>query len=372
LPPGGPAIDIQRVVRGFDGHALITLPWWNRRYRATWYKRPAAMMRDLVVTGARMGSLHQMVRFFERENVTLVHTNTALTIEPAIAAEHLGLPHVWHLREQLGEGKLFRFWLPDRLLCQTFVRGAQAIIANAENTAEAFVRVGLRDRVDVIPNGVELASFPQTPDAASRQRFGAGDHHVLFGMCANLTSRWKEHAVFIRACAAIAARCPQARFALLGMDPVQGDGGGAAELVYARELHALVDELSLRDRFVFAGYVRDVPTAMSALQVLVHPAREESFGRVMVEAMAAGLPVVGPQQGGAAEIVVDGHTGMLVAPGDVNAFAAQMTTLAEDATWRRQLGQAGRQRAKDVFLLDGVVDRVEAVYQRARQAKARG
>jgi glycosyltransferase involved in cell wall biosynthesis len=369
LPPGGASIDIERVARGFDAHALIALPWWNRRYRATWFKRPLAMARDLVVTGARLGSLHQLVRFFEREHVELVHTNTALTIEPALAAEHLGLPHVWHLREQLGEGKLFRFWLPDRLLCETFVRGSQAVIANAENTAEAFVRVGLRDRVDVIPNGVELSSFPQQPDLPSRVRFGAGPEDVLFGMCANLTSRWKEHTVFIHACAAVAHRLPSARFVLLGIDPVQGDGGGAAELSYARELHALVDELGLRGRFVFAGYVRDVPTAMSALQVLVHPAREESFGRVMVEAMAAGLPVIGPRQGGAAEIVIDGVTGMLIAPGDMDGFADNMVALGSDTQRCRLLGQAGRARAREVFLLDAVVDRVEAVYERARQAK---
>jgi glycosyltransferase involved in cell wall biosynthesis len=366
LAPGAPSKDVERVRAGFDALALIPLPWWNRRYRATWYKRPAQAVRDLVISGARLGTMHALVRYFEQQHVDLVHTNTALTIEPALAARHLRLPHVWHMREQLGAGKLFRFWLPDAALCKVFTDLSAAIIANAENTAEVFARVGLRSRVDVIPNGVELQHFPTTPDAGYRRRFGAHADHVVFGMCANLTSRWKEHEVFIRACARVAERSSHTRFVILGMDPVQGDGGAAAELAYARMLHSLVDELGLRERFLFAGYVRDVPVAMSALDVLVHPAREEAFGRIMVEAMAAGKPVVGPTQGGAAEIVVPQQTGCLVAPGDVDGFAEQMMLLAHDQSMRMRMGQAGRARAQQVFHLDAVVDRVQAVYARAR------
>jgi glycosyltransferase involved in cell wall biosynthesis len=101
---------------------------------------------------------------------------------------------------------------------------------------------------------------------------------------------------------------------------------------------------------------------MGALDLLVHTAHAEPFGRVLIEAMAAGRPVVAYRDGGVPEVVADGETAILAAPGQISELARATSRLVADRAARVQMGKAGQERARRLFGADVMARRVEAVY----------
>jgi glycosyltransferase involved in cell wall biosynthesis len=143
-------------------------------------------------------------------------------------------------------------------------------------------------------------------------------------------------------------------------------GHGAATDPYVKALLDRAAASDLAGKVVFPGHVPPV-TIMRDIDVLVHTADHESFGRVVVEAMAASLPVIGMRGGGVGEIVVDGETGLLAPPDDAAALAAHIDRIAADADLRVRLGSAGRRRAQERYSLDACADGIAAIYALAAE-----
>lgn len=118
---------------------------------------------------------------------------------------------------------------------------------------------------------------------------------------------------------------------------------------YERELESLAAAVGVRDRVVLAGYRSDVAALLAAADVFVLPSRVEGLPLTVLEAMAAARPVVATRVGGTPEAVVDGETGLLVPPGDVEALAAALDSLLGDSDLARRLGEAGRRRVEERF-----------------------
>ena len=114
-------------------------------------------------------------------------------------------------------------------------------------------------------------------------------------------------------------------------------------------LEALAAELGLADAVEFAGYTSDVETALARMDVFALASRSEGIPLALLEAMAAGLPVVATRVGGVPEVVADGDTGILVPSGDVHALAGAITELLNDPERRRATGQRGRERVRTHF-----------------------
>jgi glycosyltransferase involved in cell wall biosynthesis len=234
------------------------------------------------------------------------------------------------------------------------------LVANSEATRGPVVRWLGEDAVIVVPNGLAIATFERVGPPMGRTP-------VVVGMVANLTSRWKRHDLFVEAAGRVGADAP-ARYVLAGRDPVSE--GGRDD--YAELLHRRVHELGLDERFEFAGFVPDGPELMARLDVLVHPCAHESFGRVALEAMAAGRPVVGVDGGGIASIVVPGETGTLVADDDAEALARAIREVVADEEQRVRWGAAGRERARRRYSLEATVSGVLSAYATARSRRATG
>ncbi len=152
-------------------------------------------------------------------------------------------------------------------------------------------------------------------------------------MVASLTSRTKKHPLFVEA-AALLKDVPNVEFRIYGHDP-SAAGAGTGDH-YSAGIHTLVRDRGLTDRFRFEGFVADPGRIMSQIDVLVHPADNESFGRIVVEAMAAGLPVVGVRGGGVGEIVVDDQTGLVASPDDAAGLAERIERLVRDEPLRKR------------------------------------
>jgi glycosyltransferase involved in cell wall biosynthesis len=351
---GSPAA--MAVVReAVEGRLLVTrLWWWNRRTRAVWWRRPLADVRESVRTGRGRWSARRVGAWARDQQVDLVHTNTILVPEGASVARALDLPHVWHLRELIGPGHPFRFWNERHFVTDRVAGGCDVLVANSRSALAAIADRLPDDLAQVIPNGIDTTAFAAIPDPHD------GPEPLVVGMVANLTSTWKQHDLFVEAAARIDPAAP-VRFVLIGHDPVLA----GERHPYAESVHALVERAGLTDRFEFAGYVEEPTLAMARIDVLVHPCAQESFGRVAIEAMAAGRPVVGVDAGGIGEVVEHDVTGLLVAPGDTTALAAAVERLARDPAARRRLGGAGRTTAQARYQRTVHADAVIAAYELA-------
>ncbi len=274
-------------------------------------------------------------RLAEQEDIRVLHANSnKANLIAAPAAQLAGLPCIWHVRDLVPLGRIGR-WL---------YRRSTVIVAVSKSVADHIqqYRNG-RDRVRVIVNGIDVMRFTENAAAraAARRSFFPciEDDIMLIGMTGNLAP-WKRHALFLDiAEKLVREKDDNFRFVIVGDDRF----GDHPE--YERSLRRRICEGPLKGRALLAGYREDMPDVMRALDILVHPADREPFGRVMVEAMAAAKPVVAVNAGGAREIVVDGVTGYLTMPNDVAGMADAVRSLAGDTALRRQLGEAGRQRA---------------------------
>jgi glycosyltransferase involved in cell wall biosynthesis len=338
------------------GEALFThLYWWNKKIRTPLWKRPLSELRQLLRTGWSRRSTALVAGFAAAHGAEMIHTNTSTTPEGGLAARQLGLPHVWHLRELVGPGHPFR--LPHE--GPAFGRYMQAhcskLVANSYASAAAVRSWVSPDLLEVVPNGIDLGRFhPRQGDARPGR--------VVVAMVGNLTSRTKKHLLFVEAAARV-DRSLAVEWRIYGYDP--SAGGTVRGDAYVDALHKRLAETGIADRFTWPGHVADPAQIMSEIDVLVHPADNESFGRVVVEAMAAGLPVVGARGGGVLEIVEDERTGLLAQANNPIELAAHIERLTRDAALRTALGTAGRRRALAHYSLAACAAGVLRVYEQA-------
>jgi glycosyltransferase involved in cell wall biosynthesis len=341
------------------GAVLFTpLYWWNRKIRAARWKRPLIELRQLIATGWRRGSAGKVLEFARREHVDLIHTNTILNPEGGMAARRLQLPHVWHLRELLGAGQPFRIGMRNSAVARFVGRHASLVVANSHVAAETARGSIPPEILRIVPNGIDLQAFVP-------RRGDVGGNRLVVAMVASLTSRTKKHSLFVEAAARL-NEFGDLEFRIYGHDPTAG--GTQPGDRYAEEIHRSVRERGLTDRFRWPGHVADPAEIMAEIDFLVHPADNESFGRVVVEAMAAGLPVVGVRGGGVGEIVLDGETGLLSSPDDAGALAANIARLLRDESLRVRLGAAARRRAEICYSLDSCAAAILRVYEEAMQS----
>jgi len=156
----------------------------------------------------------------------------------------------------------------------------------------------------------------------------------------------------VEAAARVVPTFPNVIFLLVGRD------SGTMEATGAR-----VRERGIGGSVRIVGGRTDVPDLLRTSDLFVHPSREEGFSNAILEAMAAGLPVVACDVGGNPEAVVDGETGRLVPSRNVAAFASAVAELLADPEKREAMGKAGRLRATERFSLDRMVGEMESLYE---------
>ncbi len=274
------------------------------------------------------GRVLKLARLIRRRGYDLVYANgSRCMVYAGLAARMISCPVVWHVRI-LDEERL------DRLLSRLAAR----IVVNSRAVAGRFGFLnGNSPPVTVVHNGVDLKEFdPQLPGESLRRELGIDARAGVVTILGRL-DEWKGHRYFLEAAAQVAACAAQARFLVVG------DG------VERRRLQGQARRLGLQGRVLFTGNRQDVPQILAASDVLVSASRAEPFGRVLIEAMAMGKPVVATRAGGVPEIVDEGRTGLLVDPASSPQLAQAICRLLQDPDLRRRLGNDGQRRAKKRF-----------------------
>jgi glycosyltransferase involved in cell wall biosynthesis len=231
---------------------------------------------------------------------------------------------------------------------------AGGIIANSRATAETLTDSAPwlpDDRVRVIYNGLHLDRFAADDGrrAAARIAMDTDADAPVIGMVGELTTR-KNHILVLRQLPALVERFPGLKLWILG----EGD---------QREvLAAEAERLGVSANLVLAGFRSDVPDLIAGMDLLAHPALMEGFGYVLVEAMAAGLPVVAANTSNLPEIIDDGETGWLLSPQDGPAWTQRLGELLGDPALARKMGETGRGRAHERFTFARMLDELESYF----------
>ena len=292
----------------------------------------------------------RLLRVIRREQIDLVHLNDVFISnrEGVVAARLAGVPCLSHIR---AFERLTRF---DRWL----TRYVDAYVYISQAIARSHEEQGMPvDRGRVIYNALAPEEFDAAADrAGARAELGLDASQQVVGLIGRLVA-WKGHRVFLSAMASLAQGHPNLRGLIVG-------DGEMTEPAYQHELEMQAAELGLSERVVFTGYRAGIPALLPALDVLVHCSlRPEPFGRVIIEGMAAGVPVVGAADGAVPEIIEDGRSGLLTPPGDAGALASAIQRLLDDHSLADAVRHAARQRVCELFSVDAHVQQIQAVYQ---------
>jgi glycosyltransferase involved in cell wall biosynthesis len=304
----------------------------------------------------------RLARLAQKERVDLIHARSRAPAWSAYwAAKRRKLPFVttYHGIYNANSGL-------KRAYNAIMAKG-DVVIANSHFTRAHILKEHKIDpnRIVVIPRGVELSRFDRASLDADRLRRaleglelkGKGMEAVVM-LPARLTL-WKGQKVLLEAAAQVQARRPGlARYVLAG--DAQGRDG------YVRQLQEMIASKGLDGLVAMPGHVEDMPAALAVCDLAVFPSIEpEAFGRSALEAQAMGLPVVAAAHGGLTETVVDGETGLLVAPGDPAALAAAIEKLLDlPREARAAMGQRGAQRAKALYSTESLQRATLEVYDR--------
>jgi glycosyltransferase involved in cell wall biosynthesis len=301
----------------------------------------------------------QVARIARRLDVDVVHANSIrASLVSGLAGRIAQRATVAHLRDRLPPGVATRASL--RLIAASCAR----IVANSRFTAAALQEARIEATATVVVNPVDLELFRPLAEperAAARARLNLHRDALALGVVGQITP-WKGQATALRALAELAEHHPRLQLLVVGEAKFLSASTRYDNGAYLRVLHELARDERLAGRVDFLGERDDVPAIMGALDVLLVPSHGEPFGRVVVEAMAAGTPVVASTVGGPSEIIENNVSGLLVDADDVGAWTAAIERLATDEPLRRSLATHGHARSAD-FSIPAHVDAVLGVYR---------
>ena len=272
----------------------------------------------------------------------------------AVAGRLAGVPVRWgSLRGSPTTPALEALSAPVRYL--TF-RGVQRLVVNCEDLARQGAAAGIpREMILVLPNSVELPS--PYPPPASLADLGINDGEPVVGSVGNLRLV-KNHEMFVRAMAEVCRRQPKARGLIAGQ-PLD------SEPAYGAKIREEIHRLALQDHLLLAGFRSDVPALLRRLAVVCLTSHSEGMPNAVLEAMAAGRPVVAVRVGGVPELVEDGANGLLVEPGDHQAMAEAVLRLLASPETAEAMGQEGRRRAEQRHGCPATARRLSELYWEA-------
>jgi glycosyltransferase involved in cell wall biosynthesis len=313
--------------------------------RGAWFSRmalAAASVAEFPVKSFRRLDTSRLVWAFARwcreHRIALVHTSE-------LYSNIFGLPAAALARVPVRIGNR-REINPDKSAAQIAMQRAayscaHLVVANSRAGADRLLRERVPARkIAVVPNGIDIEQF-QTRTGKTRLR------KVV--VVANLRPE-KGHDVLIDAAVDVLRLVPDAEFEIVG-------GGPQLDALRAR-----ADARQVRRAFTFLGHRDDVAARLAAADIFVLPSRSEAFPNAVLEAMAAGLPIVASGVGGIGELIDDNRTGLLVPAGDPHALADRIQLLMAEPARAAHLGDAARVDAQARYSFDRMVAAFDALY----------
>ncbi|MFA0730579.1 MAG: hypothetical protein LKKZDAJK_000833 [Candidatus Fervidibacter sp.] len=308
-------------------------------------------IKDLKVIG-------QLIRLYRATKPDIVHTHASKAgIVGRLAAKMAGIPRIIHTVHGFAFTAPIPVWQKclyialERVAarcCDTLIFISSALIQEARRW-----KIGDPNQYVLIPSGIDLRVFRESPRfrTVKRQELSLNGEPII-GTIARIVKEKGYETLLQAACRLKEKGLP---FVLVWV----GDGPDRPHM------EALARQLGLADRVIITGMRNDVEQWVGCFDVFALPTLWEGMGRVFLEAQAAGVPVVGTRVGGVPDVVVDGKTGFLVPPNDPDALSDALLRLLTDDQLRQTMSQAAKIFVDERFSVEGMVQAIEAVYDRA-------
>jgi glycosyltransferase involved in cell wall biosynthesis len=354
-----------RELGGAEQALLLLIEWSDGRlWRPSLLYNPSAAVEPLAESARELGAevlpvrpmppglvgarrVLELARLLRKAKPDVFHAHLSWPLAakyPLLAAVLARVPAVVATVQVYPE---FRIERSTYLQHRALALGVDRYIAVSENIAGLLGgKLGWpRHKIEVIYNGVSVDRFERPPDPELRRALSGGSDRRIFLTAARLAPQ-KGLDVLLRA----AVHVPDAQFVVAGDGPERP------------RLEAEAEQLGILDRFRFLGLRDDVPELLAASDVFVLPSLFEGSSLAVLEAMAAGKPVVTSAIGGTDELVDDGESGLLVPPGDAGALALALNRVLAQPELRAKLGATARDRARDSFSAAASAAEVTRVY----------
>lgn len=331
FPASGP---LKKEIEDLDIKTYeVKYPWWVRGQRNILWTIILSFGYRLIRETLALAKLYKIIK---REQIDVVYTNTMVIFSGAISAFIARTPHIWHIREIVPGNPDLHFLFPTKLVFRLILKCSSVIIANSNATASQFQESGSTQKTKVIYNAVAPEEFKVSAPFPNIDLVNSEDWLVAV---VGALQRRKAQDDAIRAVKIVEEKIPNIKLLLIGE-------GIEDFKVY---LKGVVSELNLTDKVIFTGLRDDIAQILPHCKVLLVPSWEEPFGRATIEAMAAGISVIGVNTGGTKEIIEDGITGYLVSPQNPPEIAEKMIQLHDHPELARRIGNNGKRIAKEKF-----------------------
>jgi len=267
-----------------------------------------------------------------------------------LAARRLGIPAIAIAHGWTGESRRIRLY---EALDRRLLRYMDHVVCVSEGQSRKVDQLGVpRDRMSVIHNAVDVGRFvkPQRVFREELEEMFPRRPNRIVGAAGRLSPE-KGFDVLIAAAEIVVRHNASIAFVVYGDGPLRD------------ELEASVVEKGLKDRFFFAGFTSRLDKLIPCFDLLTLPSYTEGLPCVVLEALAAGVPVVATAVGGTPEVLIDGAAGYLTPPGDSAALADRIAAVLEDEQQRRSMGTFGRQFVRDKFSFAEQSERYLKLYE---------
>lgn len=291
--------------------------------------------------------------FLKRQAVDLIHAHYSRdlwTLAPLSAMSgKIPIVFIKHIGTQKPKRDPFHRWIYGHI--RHTIAISQVIAHNLAATHPIDP-----ERISVIHHGLDLSLYNSLEEKRQQARveLDIKPDEILIGTVGRL-QEGKGHLEFLEMAKSISVEFPNSRFIIVG-EPTKG------EEHRANAIYHKISQIGLGHRLILAGFRKDIPSALAAMDIFAFPSHAEAFGLVLIEAMAAGLPVISSRCDGVLDIVKDGETGILVEPKSAAQLAKAVRTLLLDASLRHRLSRAGRQDVERRFSIERMVNEVENIY----------
>lgn len=314
--------------------------------------RPISPWQDFV-------ALWSLIRLLKRERPAIVHTHTSKAgVLGRLAAWFVGVPTVIHTPHghvfygHFGPLRSRLFLQVERMLARITCRLIG--LTEAERQDHLDRRVGRRERFAVIPSGIDVDRFrkARAADKSVPGWFECPSDALIVGSIGWLTDI-KGHRFLVDAVALLKRDCPGLHLVIVG-------SGDQREALLAR-----AERAGIREAVHLVGHRDEVEACLAGMDCFVLPSLNEGMGRALIEAMAAGLPVVASRVGGIPALIQDGVNGLLVPPADGPALAAALHRIIRDPQEACRLGKKAADSIGEAYDVTSMVQAIEAIYREA-------
>ena len=306
--------------------------------------------------GWDLSYLRQLSSFCRRQDIDVIHAHLpGASLYGSLVGARLRIPVIatFH-NEMFMPGATERLRTVKNLIIRNLV---SRIVVVAEFMKDDYVSKGKysSDKMMTVYNGIDFADIPEERLAALRQELHIDDNDVIVGNVANFRPP-KGHQHLIDAARRVCDEADRVKFLLIGED--------RKGKVIRERTEEQVADLGLADKVKLLGFREDVAALLRIMDVFVLASISEGLPLSVVEAQAAGAPVVATNVGGLAEIVSEGKSGFLVPPGDAAALAERILALVRDPRLRERISAEGRRSAMEKFSMATMITRYQDLYTR--------